>query len=66
MSALQEISGLAGSGTREWVARNFWEWYDQNLDDRISIKVWKLPVSIRIRQLRPVFERLFGPRPFPT
>lgn len=65
MSAVQEIAAIGPHGTREWISRLFWEWYDLHLDEHISIKIWKLPVKIRVRQLRPVFERLFGSKPAP-
>lgn len=63
MSALNQFdtAGLAGSKT--WIAALFWAWYEANLDDKITLKIFKFPIRVKVRQLRPVFEKLFGPAP---
>lgn len=43
----------------------FWKWYDANTELVIfRTKIAKLfTVTIRVKQLKPLFERLFGPQP---
>lgn len=63
MAALHE-AGLDGKITVILEAF-FWKWYDANSELIIlRTKVAKLfSVTIRVRQLKPLFEKLFGPQP---
>lgn len=72
MSALDNISisnlGVDKATLRRIMAEAIWEWYRENLDDVIyekPVKVWKFgfTVKIRIRDLRPLIERIAGPEP---
>jgi hypothetical protein len=68
MSALQNAQ-LMGSGAadltpvqRVALAAVFWEWYRKHSEDVIvKRKVIVFTVTIRVHDLRPLFEALFGP-----
>lgn len=68
MAVLQElnVSQLAAASNeqliREIVSKLFWTWYFSNQDRKITtIRVWFIRRTIYVRDIRGVFELLFGP-----
>ena len=68
MSVLREldVSQIAQSSNeqfiREVVSKLFWTWYFSNQDRKITtVKVWFITKTIYVRDIRGVFELLFGP-----
>ena len=67
MSALSSAT-IMGSGAAELtpvqraaLAAIFWDWYRRHLDDVIvKRKIVIFTVTIRVHDLRPLFEALFG------
>lgn len=54
-------AGIAGVDLKV-VAPLFWAWFRNNGDRKVyTIKVWIINKTIYVRDLRPVFEMLFGP-----
>ncbi len=46
---------------KQSIARQFWGWYAENSEDvLVRRKVFLWSVSIRVRDLRPLFVTLFG------
>ena len=47
---------------REIVGKLFWTWYFANQDRKITtIRVWFISKTLYVRDIRGVFELLFGP-----
>lgn len=43
------------------IAREFWAWFELHKEDKIiSIGIWFLRKTVRVRDIRSVFELLFG------
>ena len=69
MSALQSAQFNASMNAAQLtptqriaLAAVFWEWYRNHADDTIiKRKVFIFSVTIRVRDLHPLFEALFGP-----
>lgn len=58
------IPAAAAGPFKDALATAFWRWYDTHQDDKVkSIKIWFFTHTVRIRDLRQVFEMLFGPHP---
>ena len=65
MSAAQELRTLKGEKI-DWsiIAPFFWQWYHNHANDLIlKRKVLILKITIRVRDLHPLFVQLFGPEP---
>jgi hypothetical protein len=68
MAALDEINveELEPSTTsdiaKEAIAKLFWHWYHMNLDRSVTtIKVWFFRKTVTVKDLKGIFELLFGP-----
>jgi hypothetical protein len=49
------------NGIRETIAREMWDWYYDNIDDVIlSVRLLFWRRAFTVRDLRPIFVRLFG------
>lgn len=49
---------------KQTISTLFWMWYLNNSEDRIlTIKKWFISKTIRVKDLRPAFELLFGHPP---
>lgn len=71
MSALQELkSSKAGlQGKIDWVLLGpfFWKWFHEHENDLIlKRKILIFSVTIKVKDLRVLFEQLFGPEPAST
>lgn len=40
-----------------------WGWIDANAEQKVSLKIWFLRASFKIKDLHDVFALLLGPRP---
>ncbi len=64
---LQIPAGLGGTtteGVKQAIASQFWDWFDNHQNDVIyTVKVWIINRAIRVRDVRVIFERLFGSHP---
>lgn len=69
MAALQDVDlSSYAIQNQQWfrdiVAQMFWRWYEANLDTKVTtIKIWIIKKDIFVRDLRSIFELLFGPQP---
>jgi hypothetical protein len=71
MSALQEVNLLdftikqrEQDKFRKVVADVFWSWFESNHDTKVTtVQFWIVKKSIFVRDLRSIFELLFGPQP---
>ena len=67
MTALNDLRSLhAQQGRIEWKLLNpfFWGWYHDHANDMIvKRKILVFSVTIRVRDLHPLFVQLFGPEP---
>lgn len=68
MAALDEVNvdHLEPQTTQDVIKRSiakiFWAWFNINLDREVTtIKVWFLRKKVYVRDLRSIFELLFGP-----
>jgi hypothetical protein len=68
MSVLHEldVSSIAKSANeafiREMVSKLFWTWYFSNQDKKLTtVSWWIVKKTIYVRDIRGVFEILFGP-----
>ena len=49
---------------RELTAVTMWKWYDEHRNDPlVTIGVWVLRYSVKVKHVKPLFLKLFGPRP---
>lgn len=49
---------------KRFLALMFWNWYQVNQDDKlVRIDYWIFHKTMKVRDLKPVFELLFGPQP---
>lgn len=52
---------------QELLREEAWEWFEENRDDELlRVRKWFFSFSVRVRDLRPLFEILFGPQPEPS
>lgn len=64
MSALQELQGISTQIDVRILAPFFWKWYHRHANDMIlKRKILIFSVTIRVRDLHPLFVQLFGPEP---
>jgi hypothetical protein len=64
MAAVDEIkTDQSGLISKETVSYFFWLFYHNNQNFSIKTKVWFVSVSIKMSQLKPLFEMMFGPDP---
>jgi hypothetical protein len=69
MAALQDVDlSYYAIQDQQWfrdvVSQMFWRWYEANLDTKVTtIKIWIIKKDIFVRDLRSIFELLFGPQP---
>ena len=69
MSAIQEISQSneipdeLKDFVRETISKLFWKWYFANKDDKLVKVGWWIFAKIYLRDLKSVFEMLFGSAP---
>ena len=69
MSALREVDLSSYSiQNQEWfkdiVAQMFWRWYDANKEMLVTtISIWIIKKKVFVKDLRSLFEILFGPAP---
>lgn len=64
MSALQELKVVDTRVDVRILGPFFWGWYRRHLDDMIvKRKVLIFSITIRVRDLYPLFVQLFGPEP---
>ena len=68
MAALDEVSvkHLEPQTTQDLIKKSisamFWSWYVANLDREVTtIKVWFIRKKVYVRELKSIFELLFGP-----
>jgi hypothetical protein len=55
---------MSGVSMPASVKRFMWEWFYQNSELTIyKLKVYFISKTVRVRDIRPVFELLFGPEP---
>jgi hypothetical protein len=49
---------------RSLVAAEFWRWYRTHQDTKLTkIKVWVFSKTVVVKDIRPLFELLFGEEP---
>lgn len=71
MSALEEVNLLDFTikqrdqdRFKKIVSDVFWSWFESNLDTKVTtVQFWIIKKSIFVRDLRSIFELLFGPQP---
>jgi hypothetical protein len=70
MAAVDQVnvSALAVAGDedviRGLISSMFWSWYRKNINVQITIvKFWFISRAVYVRDLRPLFELLFGNEP---
>ena len=64
MSALSDLKGIGTQVDVRILAPFFWKWYHKHANDMIlKRKIVIFSVTIRVRDLRVLFEQLFGPEP---
>lgn len=74
MSALQEVNLKVSSGNqafatdeaflRQFIASVFWNWYYENLNRKVTaVSWWVFKKTFFVRDLRSIFELLFGEDP---
>lgn len=72
MAALQEVTfskiNLDSLNNQDWIRDTisafFWQWYERNLDLKVTtIQFWIIKKNIYVRDLRSIFELLFGQQP---
>lgn len=69
MSALQNIDLNSykiqdQAWFKDVVAQVFWRWYEANLDTKVTtVQFWIIKKHIFVRDLRSIFELLFGQQP---
>lgn len=64
MAQIDDINtDSSGLITKESVSYFFWLFYHNNQNFSIKTKVWMVPISIKMSQLKPLFEAMFGPDP---
>jgi hypothetical protein len=68
MAALDEVdvAHLQPETTQDLIKKSiatmFWMWYANNLDREVTtIKVWFIRKKVYVRELKSIFELLFGP-----
>lgn len=68
MAALDEINvqelepQTTSDIAKDAIARLFWHWYQMNLDRPVTtVKVWFFRKTIQVKDLKGIFELLFGP-----
>jgi len=68
MAALDEVdvTHLEPQTTQDLIKKSiatmFWMWYANNLDREVTtIKVWFIRKKVYVRELKSIFELLFGP-----
>lgn len=70
MTALQDLKSMHAKEAKvDWrvIAPFFWQWYHDHADDMIiKRKIVIFSVTIRVRDLYPLFVQLFGPEPEST
>lgn len=48
---------------RALVSDEMWEWYDAHRNDPlVTVGVWIFSYSVKVRHVKPLFVKLFGPR----
>jgi hypothetical protein len=46
---------------RKLVSAEFWRWYNAHSDQQLTkVKVWIFSKTVRVKDIRPLFELLFG------
>jgi hypothetical protein len=64
MSALSDLKGVSTQVDVRILGPYFWKWYHKHANDLIvKRKILIFSVTIRVRDLRVLFEQLFGPEP---
>lgn len=72
MSALQDVNfseiNLDNLNNQDWIRNTisqfFWQWYERNLDLKVTtVQFWIVKKHIFVRDLRSIFELLFGQQP---
>lgn len=68
MAALDEINvdtlepETTSDIVKDSIAKLFWHWYHMNLDRPVTtIRVWFIRRTIQVKDLKAIFELLFGP-----
>ena len=58
------FGGLDLDDVQTFVGKFFWRWYAENQNDVIvTVGKWFVKFNVRVRDLRPLFVRLFGDEP---
>jgi DNA-binding response OmpR family regulator len=67
MSVLEELDAdtLANSmsqiSSRDLISRMFWNWFFANQERSVAIRIWRIRGTVRVKNIRGIFELLFGP-----
>lgn len=68
MAALDEINTqelepeTTSDIVKDAISKLFWSWYHANLDRPVTtVKVWFIRKQVRVKDLKAIFELLFGP-----
>lgn len=68
MAALNDLkfygASVSQADAAKFLGPFFWLWFDGHLDDVVvTINVWFIRKTVRVRDVRPLFVLLFGERP---
>lgn len=65
MPEIKDFAGDADDGLLNDISERVWLWYDQNQEDVIfKFKKWFISFDVKVKNVRVIFERIFGPRPW--
>ena len=64
MPELKDLLKNSDDGLLDDLNEKVWLWYDLNQNDVIfTFKKWFISFDVRVKNVRIIFERIFGPRP---
>lgn len=59
-----EVDGFGLDDVQRFVGRVFWRWFRENQNlIVVSVGKWFIRFNVRVRDLRPLFQVLFGDEP---
>ena len=67
MSALEEVevdtlaNSMSQLNARILISRMFWNWFFSNQERSVEIRIWRIRGNVRVKNIRSIFELLFGP-----